>query len=580
MTSQTASHLPRALALLLVMTSAGACYQGGREGETDDGLSGASSGASTTAGDDTDGGDTDTGSDTVGDYDFKPAPSSLRLLLARHYTNAVRDLLGDAAAAVVEPPEDSAINGFEAVAAAQLALSDAAVQAYEDSARAAAAASIANPGKLATYLGCTPIGPEDAACHEQFIRAFGRMAFRRPLTEEEVALYLDVAQTTALDAGDFMVGIEYAVASFLQSPFFLYQVELGVPDKDDPTIHRLTGYELASRLSFFLLDTTPDANLLDAAEAGVLDSAEGVRNAAEFMLTRPEAQVALSNFYAELLRLRELDSLPKDPLVFAEWSPALAAAFREETVRTIEDIVWQQDGDIRDMLDTPFTFANKTLADFYGLAHPSGGQFGDAFLKVPLPDAHKRGGIFGQGSFLSLFAHISSTSPTLRGKFVREVLMCEAIPAPPPGVMTNLPPLGQDTPTMRDRLELHMSDEGCAICHKLMDPIGFGLENYDGIGRFRTVENGVEINTQSEVDGVGAFDGARQLGQVLRGEPEVSMCMVRNLFRHGTGHIETKGEVGPLAEVDADFIDDGYRMQAMIIDLVASESFRSVGEPN
>ena len=433
---------------------------------------------------------------------------------------------------------------------------------------------------LQGYLGCTPIGPDDAACHEQFVRSFGRVAWRRSLLPEEVALYVSVAQTAALEAGDFWTGVEYAIATFLQSPYFLYQVELGVPDADDPSIRRLTGVELATRMSYFLLDTTPSPELLDEAEGGALDTAEGVREVARALLLSDDARIALSNFYAEILRLRELEALPKDPGTYPAWSPQLAAALRVETLTLIEDIIWQQDGDARDMFDAPYTFANDTLANFYGLAHPTGGAFSpDYFLKVPLPETEKRGGILGQGAYLAAFSHISSTSPTLRGKFVREAIMCQTIPPPPPDVVPVLPDSTADAPTMRDRLEMHMEDPACSSCHVMMDGVGFGLENYDGIGLYRTTENGATINTVSVLEPYGEFDGARALGGRLREAPEVSLCMVRNLFRHATGHVERVGELPTLQEIDEAFAADGFRMQELLAQLVASKAFRMVGAP-
>ncbi|MGB1276474.1 MAG: DUF1592 domain-containing protein, partial [Nannocystaceae bacterium] len=467
----------------------------------------------------------------------------------------------------------------EAIGAAQLSVSDAAVEAYENSARAAAAQALAsNMPQIEGYLaGCAPQSPDDANCHGQFVANFGLRAFRRPLEAAEVATYLEVAQTTALEAGDFFVGVEYTAAAMLQSPNFLYQVELGVADPEDPNIRLLDGYEMATRLSYFLRDTTPSPALLDAAKQGVLNSPEGVRAVAQGIVEGGEARLALSNFYSEILRLNDLDGLPKDPGTYPLWSQALATSMRQETIALIEDVIWQQDSDFRGMLDSPFTFVDATLAEFYGIPHPTGGEFSDALLKVPQLPEHKRGGIFGQGAFLSLFAHISSTSPTHRGKFVREAVLCQAIPAPPPDVATDLPPAGAENPTARDRLEQHMTDEACASCHTLMDPIGFGLENYDGIGSYRTMENGVVIDTQSDLTPYGEFDGALELGSRLREAPLVSLCAVRKLFRHATGHVETIGELPSLRDLDDTFVDGGLRMQQLLVDLVASPTFRAVG---
>jgi hypothetical protein len=573
------SGLLRRLTPLAAWAAAsGGCYVGVDDPESgSEAASLSASAGDTSAGE---GGDDEGGDD--GDTpppNLDPADAKLRILLSRHYKNSVRDLLGEAAAATVTPPADTALNGFDAIGAASFALSDAAIDAYEASARAAAAAAIQDTGRIAGYLGCTPSGPGDAACHEAFVRSFGRLAWRRPLDQDEVGRYVAVAQAAAAERGDFYAGVENTIATFLQSPYFLYQVEIGAADPEQPSRRWLSGYELATRMSFFLLDTTPSAALLAAAAAGELDTAEGIRAAAAAMLAEPGARAALSSYFGELLRIRGLDALAKDTQVYPQWSPELALAMRKETELLIEDIVWQRDSDFREILDAPYTFVNELLGPLYGLPPPGGGVFTSAFVKVPLPKETKRGGILGQGALLARFAHISSTSPTLRGKFVREALLCESIPAPPGDVSTVIPPEGEAAPTMRERLEQHLTDPNCAACHLAMDPIGFGLENFNGIGVFRAMENGATIDTASELSGYGAFDGARELGAVLKGSPNVSLCALRNLFRHGVGAVEGSSELVHLVGLEEAFAAQGYRLQDALIELVASPPFRMVGAP-
>lgn len=561
--------------LLVPTLLAAACYTGAPAGTAT-----APTGATEASGGETldpssGGGPGSSGDPTGGEEAFVPAPARLRLLLARQYTNSIGYLLGPGAAQLAAPPPDSALNGFEAIGAAQLALDDFAVDAYEKSARAVAAAR--DPALVATFLPCAPTGPGDLACHRQFVASFGRVAWRRPLAPEEVERYAAVAEDAALAFGSFDAGVEYAIAGMLQSPYFLYQVEVGEPDPDDPSQRILTGLELATRMSFFLLDSTPTREILDLAEQGGLATPDLVRGVAEAMLDAPGAHAALGNFFAEALHLRGLEDKPKDPATYPAWSPALGAAMRQETLSLIDDVVFTQDGDYRDILDAPYTFVNGPLAALYGLiADPN--TLGDQWMRFDLPADTKRGGIFGQGGFLAAYAHISSTSPTLRGKFVREAIMCQGMPAPPPDVVTELP-VGEEYKTMRDRLKAHQSNPSCSGCHVLMDNIGLGLENYDGIGVFRLVENGVTLDTQSEIEGLGAFDGARELGAVLRDSPDVTRCVVRNLFRHATGHLEILSEQPALLALDLAFDESGYRVKSLLADLVASPAFLRVGVP-
>lgn len=574
---------PRRLTLgpaaLVFLALGGACYSGA-DAITDSNSDPTAGPASATADDGapTSSAGDDTSSDDTGatPAEFDPAPVRLRLLLARQYQNAVRDLLGDAAAAAATPPVDTALNGFEAIAAAQVALTDAAVDLYEKSARAVAAEAMKDPVRIADLLGCQPTGPDDAACHRSFVTNFGRLVWRRPLTVEELDRYTAVAQDAALQLNNFDAGVEAAIFTFLQSPYFLYQVEVGEPDPNDPEERGLTSIEMATRLSFFLLDTTPTAEILTLAESGGLDTPAEVRAVAEVMVEAPGARLALGNFYAEVLKLRTIETLAKDPNTYPQFSPTLAAAMRQETLALVDDVAFTADADFRDILDAPYTFVNGPLAALYGLI-PDPNQIGDNWQRFDLPAESKRGGILGQAAFLSAYAHVSSTSPTLRGKFVRETLMCIGMPPPPPDVVTKLPE-GAEYKTMRERLEKHKS-EPCVGCHALMDPIGLGLENFDGIGIFRAVENGVVLDTSETIDGLGDFDGARELGTLLRDSPEVTECMVRNLFRHATGHLEIQSESTALTTLDLAFQDAGYRMKDLLVELVASPAFLRVGTP-
>jgi hypothetical protein len=546
------------------------------------GLAALSSGCYSGLGDGRDGdagqdGDGDAGMEEGGDEvpaELEPAPASLRLLLQRQYVSAIEDLLGPEAAAVADPPENHAINGFDAVGASQLALGDAEIDAYERSARAVVTAAAA-AGTLAQWLACDPATQGEAACMEQVVTSFGRRAWRRPLADDEVARYAAVGTAAAAALGGFDLGMQETVAAMLQSPHFLYQVEVGEPDPDEPTRRRLTQYELASRMSFFLVGSVPDAELLDDAEAGLLGTGDGIRDAATRLLERPHARESLGAFFGEAWRLRNLESLPKDLGTFPQWTPELAAAMQAETLALVEDIAWSRDADFREVFTADYTFANAQLGFHYGL--PGAAELGQAHTKVELAGLDGRGGVFGHAGFLSLLAHVSSTSPTLRGKFVLENVLCRTVPPPPPGVVTDLP-VPEPGMTMRERLEQHMSEPSCAGCHSLIDPIGFGLESYDGIGRFRTEDNGSPIDASAQIDGQ-PFEGAAGLGALVAASDDAPACLARNLFRHATGHIETEGEEVAMVDLEEAFIDSGYRMQALLVELVASPAFRLVAEP-
>ncbi|UQA58160.1 DUF1592 domain-containing protein [Polyangium aurulentum] len=501
-----------------------------------------------------------------------PGPT-LRRLVRSQYKNSVGDLLGEGAKVAADPPDDFELNGFDSIGAAQIALGDDSVKAYESSARAVAAAAMGDKERIDSLHGCPETSPSAAECHANFIRNFGRLAWRRPLDEAEVERYTAVAQFAATDRDDFYAGVEYAIAAMLQSPHFLYQIELGEPVAGRPDLRKLSGFELASRISFFLLGTTPDAELLDAAEKGELDSPDGVREAALAMLERPAAREALRGFYDEFLGLRRLSGVAKNGDVYPAFTPSLADAMRTETLTLIEDIVWERDADVLELLDASYTFVNAELASHYGLPAPEG----EGFHRVDLPADGQRAGLLGHGSFLSTFAHTATTSPTLRGKFVRERLLCTSIPAPPGNVVTTIPE-GGDAKTMREKLKEHQTNPSCAGCHVMMDNIGLALENFDGVGAFRLTENDVTIDVSGSIDGDATFEGVRELGGVLREDERVGLCMVRNLFRQGTGHVDTDGERKVLAALGEAFVKDGRKLKGLLAEMVASDAFRFVGK--
>jgi hypothetical protein len=506
---------------------------------------------------------------------FSPAPSGLRRLLGRQYINSVRVLLGGAGAQAATPPPDGSLHGFDSIAAAELSLPPTAVATYEASARAIGHAAVADPATLAAILPCTPTGPADAACHRQFVTSFGRLAWRRALDAPEVDRIAAIAQRASSEYSDFKAGVAYAISALLQSPNFLYMVELGERAQDLPEeMHRLTKGELLTRMSFFLLDQTPGAELLDFVDQHDLD-AETIRQLAHQLVERPEAHGALAAFYSEILRVRDLEDLSKSEELFPQFSPALAQAMKEETLRLVDDIVWERDTDVRELLTADYTFVNQDLTALYGIAPPAA----DGFKKVTLPDGQTRSGILSTSAFLSRFAHPDQTSPTRRGLFVRTTVLCEDISPAPPGVNTTLPgPSSQQT--LKQQLEAHMREDQCKGCHALMDPIGFALESYDAIGAFRTHDNGLPIDTTAtDVVGIGSFASARELGALLREDPRVSLCVIKNLLRSSLGHMETPGEKPAIGELDDVFAAGGYRMRALLVELCASPVFQLVGDP-
>jgi hypothetical protein len=495
---------------------------------------------------------------------FVPAPAALRKLTVEQYQNTIHDLFG-ADIAVPELEPDTAQNGFVAIGAARATVSPLAAEKFETAAYAVAEAALA-PAHRASFVGCTPQGTIDSACSKQFVTRFGARAFRRPLDANEVSRWVNVAESAARTLGDFHAGLTFAIAGLLQSPNFLFRVELGESDPVDATRLRYGNYAMASRLSHVLWNTTPDQALLDAASQGELVTLEGLSRQVDRMLADARLATALDDFHAERLGLADLAQLDKADSVYPGLNDALRNSLREDVLRSIAAY---QDQDFRQVFDGRVAFVDAALARIYGVTPPTaaGAQ------RVELAASAHRAGLLGKAAFLALAAHSAETSPTLRGKFIRERVLCESIGAPPPNVVPVLGAPDPNAPTMRDRLAAHATDPVCGACHNQMDPLGLALEHFDAIGRYRADDHGHALDTRGELDGK-SFDGAEALAALLHDDPRSAACVARQLYRYAVAHVESAGEQGQVDSLAQSFASSGYRFSALLRDVVLSDGFR------
>jgi hypothetical protein len=331
---------------------------------------------------------------------------------------------------------------------------------------------------------------------------------------------------------------------------------------------------MASRLSFFLWDTSPDEALLEAAKRGELQTDEGLFQQASRMLADERARHGIRAFFTDQLELYELDELRKDPLVFEHFTHDLGPDAREETLRLLEYYALDVNADFRDVLTTKEVFLNPNLASIYGVPAP----VAEGWELTTFPEDSARGGLLSQAAFLSLNAHSVSSSATLRGKALRQKLLCHTIPAPPVNVDTSIPEPSGTTLTLRDRVAEHLENPSCSGCHRLVDPIGLALENYDGIGRWRERDNGVPIDASGDIDGI-AFGGPKQLAEVVREHEDFPRCFVRTLSRYATGQVESNDQDPLLETLNDRFDHHGFEVEPLLLELVMSPIFRRPGLP-
>jgi hypothetical protein len=454
---------------------------------------------------------------------IKPGPSPLRRLTRGEYDRTVRDLLGDTRGLAKSFPQEEIEHGFDNAAELR-SVSDVLSEDYLAAAEQLATAAVA---KLDALIGCDGKAGEPA-CLDRLLDGFGKRAWRRPLFPEErehlKKVFTDSRTTSFAD------GVQGVIEVMLLSPQFIYRVERGVAVAG-ADYARLTHHEMASRLSYTLWGTMPDEALFAAADAGKLGTRAEVAAQAKRMLDDPRAADMVTGFAGQWLQLDKLADSEKDVTVYKTYKPELLGLFREESEAFVQN-VWKTDAKLTTLLTAPYTFVNGALAQFYGIS----GVTGDAFQKVPAEAGH-RAGLLTQASLLAANAAPDQSSPVHRGVFVREQLFCNELPPPPPEVNAN-PPALDPKQTTAERFAAHRADPKCAGCHELIDPIGLGFENFDGIGLWRSMEGSKPVDAHGNIAGTdvaGPFNGALELSDKLARSKDVSTCMVTHWFRFGNG---------------------------------------------
>jgi hypothetical protein len=490
----------------------------------------------------------------------------LRRLTRAQYESTLRDLLGLAPPSTAFAP-DELVGSFHSNAVAPV--TELIVEQYMLAAEELAALATQD---LEELLPCDA-SADEAGCVAQFIDEFGLRAFRRPLDETERA---DFAALYAVgnESGGLAGGLRVVVQTVLQSPHFLYHVETGlVADDQSALLVPLGQYELASRLSYFLWNSMPDDELFSAAAAGELDGPEALRAQAERMLEHDKARESISSFHLQWLDVDDVEQLEKDTGVFPEFDASLREAMVAETARFSDWVVRKGDGRLTTLLTAPWSVIDGPLFALYGEDEPATHNPSEPFDLDP----EERAGLLTHASVLAKHAHADQSSPVFRGVLVRERLLCQTLPPPPPDV-ANVPPEPDPDATTRERFAEHTQNPACSGCHTLIDGIGFGFENYDGIGTFRTMENGLAVDATGEVLSTdiadGKFDGVVELAAMLAESDEVRQCVAKQWFRFAYGRLETEHDVPSMDAAYDDFASAGFDVRQLLLAIVSTDAFR------
>lgn len=502
-------------------------------------------------------------------------PIGMSRLTEAQYRQTVADIFGDDIEIFGRFEPDHRRDRLLAVGSAWASITPAGFEQYDNMARGIAAQAL-DPERRARFVPCSPASAEaaDDACAAAFVRQLGHKLFRRPLTGLEVQSRVTLAREGAETFNDFYTGLEFVLASLLLSPDFLFRTEVAEADPVSPGQLRLDANSRAARLSYLLWNTTPDEALLAAAESGELDTERGLAREVERLLSSPRLEDGIRAFFSDMLELDHFEEVAKDATLYPAYSSRVAADAREQTLRLIVDHTVQRNEDYRGLFTTTHFPLTRPLGLIYGV--PVAAREG--WEDYEFQNGDQRAGILTHVTLLAQHSHPGRSSPTLRGAFIREALMCQPIPAPPADVDFTMDEDFEVLKTARERLKRHRTDVSCSGCHLLMDPIGLALENFDGIGAYRATENGADIDASGSLDGI-SYEGAPGLGNALHEHPAVPACLVDTVYRYAVSRNIEPGERDFIRYLESRFADSGYRLVDLLRTVVTSEAFFAVSAP-
>ena len=511
------------------------------------------------------------------------APMVQRRVSPDQYRQIIADVFGPSITFGGRFEPDVREGGLLAVGSGKVGVTAKGIEEYDGMARNIAGQVVSEKNR-ATLIPCKPAaatGP-DEACATQFLSQVGRLLYRRPMTPSEVQAQVRVADESAKTSKDFYTGLGVSLSTMLVAPQFLFHIETIEADNEHPGQYRLDAYSKAAQLSFFLWNSAPDAELLAAAEKGELTSQKGLGKQVDRMLGSPRLEAGVRAFFVDMLGFDEFVNLSKDAQIYPNFTVTVTRDSQEQTLLTILDLVLAQHGDYRDIFTTRKTFLTPVLGSIYGVPLPksSPNAVADPWKPFEYAAGDPRVGILTHASFVALHSHPGRSSPTIRGKALRQIILCQKVPDPPGNVDFTVV---QDTnnptyKTARERVTAHRSNPVCAGCHKLVDPMGLALENFDGGGGFRMSENGARIDTSGELDGV-KFGDAAGLGQAVHDNPATTSCLVNRLPAYALGRSTTRAEADWVKSLETSFKSGGYRLPELLRKIALSDELYRVSAP-
>jgi hypothetical protein len=491
----------------------------------------------------------------------------VRRLTNVEYDNTVRDLFAGSMPPLPEQPSDAVLKGSFENDALSLGPSDVRVARYDAAAESLGEHAVNNGLARDRVLPCETT---DAACGREFVESFGKRAFRRPLTDDEFDRWTGFfeSQRTGID---FDAAVQLTVTAMLQTPQFLYRLENQGSEGDAGPLD-LSPHELASRLSYFLWETMPDDELLAAADAGELETDEQIEAQARRLLADDRARTAVRNFHRQWLYLDRVLDEDKLPELFPMWSGPVRASAKEETLLFIENTFFD-DGTVADLFTSNLAYVDDVMAELYDIPSPS-----EPWAQVEL-DPRERGGLLSRIAFLAGNAHDANGSPPLRGVYVMERLLCEPRPSPPANANVTPPEADpeQGPMTNRELFEQRLAPPTCQGCHVRIDGFGYGFENYDAAGQFRTTDNSLAVDASGYANGIGndaEYEGAVELQGLLGESDVVRNCVAQQWFTYANGRAMEPADTCQVEAIQRAFAESGGNLVELLVAIATRPEFR------
>jgi hypothetical protein len=505
------------------------------------------------------------------------APSSevvsLRRLTQNEYRNSIADIFGPEVEVRGAFEPTIRIGGLQATSTGVLSVTPVGFESYTKMADSIAIQVTGE--KYRTKLPCAPKSAKapDDACAAQVLTHYGLMLFRRPLTSDETKSAVMLSNKLTKSSNDFYTGLRYGLASLIQAPDFLFRKEVAVPAAGKQ--YALEPFSRATRISYLMWNSTPDSELLQAAQNGDLNTPAGLEKQVSRLMASPRLDVGMRAFFNDMLELDTFDTISKDGLLYPNWSSIVAASAKEETLRTTIDLALHDNGDMRDLMTTRQSYINRNLAAIYRLPFPFKGEW----VKYEFAPDSGRSGIVTQASMLAMFSHPGRSSPTKRGVALMDIFLCEPTPAPPANVdFSVVNDTSGPLKTVRERLMAHATNSACASCHTHSDPIGLSMEGFDTIGGRRTTENGKVIDVSATIQGK-SFSGAEGLGKFLHDNPKFPACIARKVYAYARGENSEDVKASAFKVAYKAFADSGFHLRALLKNTVQDPDFFTATPP-